>query len=225
MIAWIRYHIRNHFGFSKTETNGVLLLILLIMVFLLAPQALQWYYAGKAVDKEVDIALLDSMVMDLEKQVLDLKKKQPVVDNQLNQRKRPDTSIKHFDINQADASHLQRIQGIGPVLSARIVKYRDKLGGYIDKSQYQEIYGLEKKVFERLCEYSYITADFLPKKINVNTADFKTLVSHPYLKYEQVKKIMQHRAKHGQLNRLEDLVSLKILDEANFSKVKFYLEL
>ena len=48
-----------------------------------------------------------------------------------------------------------------------------------------------------------------PRSLDVNRADFKTLLRHPYLSYEQVKRIFNHREKKGMIknwNQLENLL-------------------
>ena len=54
------------------------------------------------------------------------------------------------DINKATAEDLQSIYGVGPVLSKRIVKYRNMIGGFKDMSQLEKIYGLEPEVVARI---------------------------------------------------------------------------
>ena len=39
---------------------------------------------------------------------------------------------------------------IGDILASRIVKYREVLGGYIEVSQLDEVYGLSEDGFENL---------------------------------------------------------------------------
>src|SRR5690606_3730348 len=47
------------------------------------------------------------------------------------------------DLNKATAIELQEVYGIGEALSARIVSYRDKIGGFLVDEQLYDIYGLE----------------------------------------------------------------------------------
>jgi DNA uptake protein ComE-like DNA-binding protein len=235
MLGWFKRQIRDHFGFSKTETNGVLWLIVLIVLFLAIPQVIQWYYhSNPPASNKDDIALLDSMVTQLEQQaVASSKTINKSVDNPFDvshkatkrqSQANPTQLIQAFNMNTADISQLQQIKGIGPKLSTRIVKYRDKLGGFVNQAQYQEIYGLDSLVAERLGEHTYIAASFQPQQININTADFKNLISHPYLNYQQVKQIVRYREKHGKLASVQDLLSLGLLEEATFEKIKPYLK-
>jgi competence ComEA-like helix-hairpin-helix protein len=51
-----------------------------------------------------------------------------------------------ININKASASDFQKLLGIGPVLSARVVAYRQKIGGrFTQKEQLIEVSGIGKK--------------------------------------------------------------------------------
>ncbi len=55
-------------------------------------------------------------------------------------RKRP-----ILNLNICDSASLEALPGIGPVLSSRIIKYRNLIGGYVSVDQLKEVYGLPKK--------------------------------------------------------------------------------
>ena len=50
------------------------------------------------------------------------------------------------DLNTASAEDLQRVRGIGPTLSERIVKFRTRLGGFSENDQLKEVYGLTEEI-------------------------------------------------------------------------------
>ncbi len=80
-----------------------------------------------------------------------------------------------FDLNLADSAQLIQIYGIGPTLTLRIIKYRDRLGGFISGDQLTEVYGLDSVVIHRLKKRTFIRDDFKPRQINVNAADEQEL--------------------------------------------------
>lgn len=231
---WLRRQIRNHFGFTRAETNGTLILIGLIGCFLIAPYVIKWYYTYTTPPtNEADIALLDNMLIQLKSQQTN---KNGLANNQKNntsfsskhvhkrQKQRVNNSHRSsFDINNATNQMLENLPGIGTTRSTRIIKYRNKLGGFINKKQYQEIYGLDSLSMDNMLQYTYITDGFQPKKLNINEDDFKTLLTHPYLSYEQVKRIVQFRKNKCKFKNTNDLLAFNILEKGTFEKIKFYL--
>lgn len=54
------------------------------------------------------------------------------------------------DINTASAEVLKQLKGIGNVLSKRIVKYRNSIGGFENIQQLKEVYGIEDSLYTAL---------------------------------------------------------------------------
>src|SRR5688572_24713273 len=133
--------------------------------------------------------------------------------------------LQAFDINLADTTELKRIRGIGSKLSVRILKYRDKLGGFTSEEQIKEVFGLQPETLDSLRKYTYVENDFNPKKINLNRVTFEELKTHPYLKYNQSRAIIAYRDQHGLYQKIEDIKKIKLMDEVTFAKLRPYLAL
>lgn len=133
--------------------------------------------------------------------------------------------LQAFDINLADTTELKRIRGIGSKLSQRILKYRDRLGGFTSEEQLQEVFGLQSETVDSLRKYTYVENDYVPKKINLNTVTFEELKSHPYLKFNQSRALIAYRDQHGPYQKIEDIKKIKLMDEATFAKLRPYLAL
>lgn len=220
MFSWISARLRAHFGFSKTEINGTLVLLLLTSLCLLVSQGLRWYYSVQpALRHDQDIALLERTLSLLEAQVQRPKHTPKKVKKDLGRAQ----LLEPFDINIASEAQLCTIKGIGPVLSARIVKFRDRLGGFISRTQYQEVYGLSPEVVEHLKERTYINASFRPVQLDINSADTQTLATHPYITYKQAQNIVYYRAQHGPFLTAEALSALVLIDASTFKKLNPYL--
>ncbi|HMI68155.1 MAG TPA: helix-hairpin-helix domain-containing protein [Cyclobacteriaceae bacterium] len=128
-----------------------------------------------------------------------------------------------FDLNLADTAQLIKIYGIGPRLSMRIIKYRDRLGGFISHEQLPEVYGLDTAVINQLKKRTFIRDDFKPRQINVNAADEKEFRSLPYIPLHLAKSIAAYRFQHGDFASLEALKQIALMDESLFQKIKPYL--
>lgn len=138
-------------------------------------------------------------------------------------KSKPLATISFFDINTSSAEELQSLKGIGPVLSTRIVKFRDKLGGFHSIDQVKSTYGLEDSVFQSIKPFLQIQT--AAKKININEADFKTINSHPYISFQLAKIIIRYREQHGLFQELTDLKNIKVLSEDKFNEIEPYLRL
>ncbi|MEP6737395.1 MAG: helix-hairpin-helix domain-containing protein [Chryseolinea sp.] len=133
------------------------------------------------------------------------------------------TERKSFDINAADTLQLKEIQGIGSKLSARIIKYRDALGGFVSSSQMAEVFGLDSTVVNRLSKKTFIGHDFVPHKINLNSATEAILGGHPYLSKSEARSIVAYRFQHGEFKSIEDLTKLPTFRENTIRRIKPYL--
>lgn len=127
------------------------------------------------------------------------------------------------DLNKADTAALKKIYGVGEKLSLRIINYRNSLGGFINISQLGEVYGLDSIVVGRILQGFFIPDEVTPGKININTASEEVLAKHPYIKYKNAKAIVAYRYQHKSFATLEELLNIKIIDQAAFEKMRPYL--
>lgn len=133
--------------------------------------------------------------------------------------------VEKFDINKADTSQLKSVFGIGTVRAERIVKYRDKLGGFHSLRQLNEVYGLDSVVVSRLVARTFIDDNFEIKRIALNTATEKELAAHPYLNTKNARAIAAYRFQHGKFQNVEELQKIATLTDEIFQKIKPYLSL
>lgn len=66
------------------------------------------------------------------------------------------------NLNTAAAEDLQRVSGIGAVLAAEILAYRDQLGGFTRRAQLMEISGIGEVLMERIMEEFEIPDELPP---------------------------------------------------------------
>jgi competence protein ComEA len=126
------------------------------------------------------------------------------------------------DINTADTTLLIALPGIGSKLANRIVKFREKLGGFYAVDQVAEIYGLADSSFLKLkpmlrCSSSSIHWLF------INTASVEVLKTHPYCGYKLANAIVLYRQQHGPYQSVDDLQNIVLLTTEMFQKLKPYI--
>ncbi|HEY8935729.1 MAG TPA: helix-hairpin-helix domain-containing protein [Cyclobacteriaceae bacterium] len=129
-----------------------------------------------------------------------------------------------FDLNKADTVQLKTIFGIGSKLSARIVKYRNRLGGFINVDQLREVYGLDTLVIRELLKQSYMDEHFQPEKININQLTGNELNTHPYLDKKLAKALAAYRFQHGDFKQVEEIRSLQFVTKEAADKIIPYLK-
>jgi competence protein ComEA len=138
--------------------------------------------------------------------------------------KKAQKAIAEFDINKADTTALIQIKGIGSKLAARIVKYRDKLGGIISKNQYYEIYGLDSLVCENLILKTFIEKDYTPHKIKIKTVTIADLEIHPYLNKKEATLLYNYIQQHKNITEPTELLQMKALDSKKIYQILPYLD-
>jgi len=130
--------------------------------------------------------------------------------------------VSKLELNSADSLSLVTVNGIGPVLASRIIKYRNLLGGYYSTRQLREVYGLSGENYEKINEY-FIVDTLKINKIRINFSEFSGMIRHPYLSKSQVSLILKSRTKNGPFRSGEDLIRNNLLDSISFQRISFYL--
>ncbi len=132
--------------------------------------------------------------------------------------------IKKPDLNSCDSTELLFIKGIGSARASRIIKYRSKLGGFNNKNQLSEVFGLDSLVLENLMANTVLVNDSALSKMDLNSISFKDLLKHPYVDYNTCKVILNFRNQHGAFNSIDDLKKIKIIDNDFISKIEPYIQ-
>jgi competence protein ComEA len=128
-----------------------------------------------------------------------------------------------ISINTADTSELKQLKGIGSVLAARIVKFRDALGGFHSVNQIQEVYGISEETFLNIKDKLIVSSAGI-SKLKVNDAQVDQLSKRPYISKKQGQAIINYRQQHGAYANFEALTQNKALDQEFLRKIEPYLE-
>jgi DNA uptake protein ComE-like DNA-binding protein len=126
------------------------------------------------------------------------------------------------ELNSADSAALIAISGIGPKTLLSIMEYRRQLGGFVRAEQLAEAAGVTEQNYERIVTQIYVDT-LVIQKININFADAKLLGQHPYIRPEQLRKILKLRQLKGGWNNTGQLIEDKIFTPAEAEKLAPYL--
>ncbi len=167
---------------------------------------------------------MDSVLFARMESFIDLPGRPAVAENppsQTYQRNYEKRSVTVF-INRATPAEWAELRGIGPVLSSRIVAFRDKLGGFSATDQVSETYGLPDSTFRQIREH--LRLEQLPARLLVNQFPAEQLAGHPYISWKQARAITSFRTNHGPFASLADFQVLHIFTREEHRRLEPYLD-
>jgi len=104
----------------------------------------------------------------------------------------------------------------------RIIRYRDRLGGFFHKEQLQEVFGVDTAKYNEI--QAQLTLDPAKvTKLRINTISLPSLQQFPYLNYKQVNAVIQYRTQHGNYNSINDVANIAIISPETLYKIEPYL--
>lgn len=105
----------------------------------------------------------------------------------------------NISINDIDSAGLDDLPGIGPATARKILKFRERLGGFYSTSQLIEIPKIDTLLIETLSKQIRINPS---KLIALNTnVDFKRLYKHPYIGPSKAKILGPFFTQHPNLTK------------------------
>lgn len=128
------------------------------------------------------------------------------------------------DINLATREDLKAVYGIGDGLSDRILKEKEKFGGFVSMQQMGDVWGLSAEVVEKLQASFKVSQIPELKKVKINEATVKELTQFPYFRYALAKSIVTYRSMHGGIKGIEDLVKISGFPIDKVDIIALYLE-
>ena len=123
-----------------------------------------------------------------------------------------------IDINTATIEDWKSLPGIGEVLANRIVKYRERMGGFTSEWQVKKTYGISDSVFQLIAPYlktNLITV----QKINLNTVSAYDLRMRADIPDAVAKGIIVYRQQNGPFQSVNDLKKIVFITDSVFQKL------
>lgn len=128
------------------------------------------------------------------------------------------------DINTADSIELLKVIGIGPFYAGAIVEYRNRLGGYLRLVQLMELYKMDNEKYAKMVGGLCLDTIII-NQLPLNTAEFKTILRHPYIDYETTKYLVNRRRQLGRYSALYQLKDPIHFPDSLYFKIEPYLSL
>lgn len=128
--------------------------------------------------------------------------------------------IPRLDINKADSAAFDALPGIGPYFAAKMVSYREELGGYSSTEQLLEIYNFSEERYERLKDL--IVCSTPPRPLRLWTLPEDSLRLHPHIRYRSVAHgIALYRENNPRESwTLEGLLNAGVIDSLTYYRLR-----
>lgn len=132
-------------------------------------------------------------------------------------------SSEPVEINRASKKELMNIKGIGSFYADEIIDRREAYGGIHSLDQLSDLYKMTPGKLDSLAEFLLIDPNNI-KKMNVNLASKKVLMSHPLINADIANSIVFIRDRYGNYDALDGLLQSPYIDSEKLEELKPYLK-
>lgn len=145
----------------------------------------------------------------------------------------PVPAILRLDINLADSIDWVQLPGIGPVLAARIVRFREMKGGFQGVDDLREVYNLPPTLLEDLQGQLYFNPQTIPAgkahavktayqgpRLNLNLATAADLEQLPGIGAVLSQRIINYRDARRGFDHVDDLKKVYQLSEETLAAIR-----
>lgn len=124
-----------------------------------------------------------------------------------------------IDINTATVNEFEALRGIGPVLAARIVGFREKQGGFVRVQDLLLVYGVKDSLLLTLSPYLRLEESRVPRS-NFNQASVLQLVQKAGLQPVVAQAVVRWRQQNGAFATFDELENFEGLSAAILAALK-----
>ena len=218
-------YISKYFTLNRRERNGVIAFCTLFLILFAVKYVIIYQYNPTAT---VTVVNLDNVAAKLAEQNKVVEKNgYTSASTKANNNFKTESKFVSkkqnitLEINSADSLQWIQLKGIKGGRARMILKYKNMLGGFYNIEQLKEVYTINDTVYDEI-KQSLTVNPSLIQKLKVNAVDFKTMVHHPYIKYEGTKCIFA--LKKNKKITADDLKNSSCFSREQLEKVLVYLD-
>ncbi|WP_313138471.1 ComEA family DNA-binding protein [Myroides sp.] len=134
-----------------------------------------------------------------------------------------DVPVVAICINSATLEDLQKVRGIGPYYADKIMKEREKYGGFVSIQQLRFVYGLSEEVVNELYRHFKVMNAPTVTTLNINEASINQLKELPYMNYYIAREVVKHRSMNGYFVNKEGLLQIEKFPIDKIDIISLYL--
>ncbi len=220
--------------YTRSERNAIVVLLLILLLLLVLKQPIVLRLFSNRTNTKEDSTRYLSLINEIQQAEDDNEysytgntyEKKYVNNDKYNYQD------KNFiiDINKANAEEFEKLYGIGKVYSERIVKYRNKIGGFESIEQLKEVYGIHDTVYQKF-KHQLVLSNPNKQinnqnqqkkeiKIELNNASQEDLVQLNGIGNVFAKRIVDFRDKLGGFYNIEQVKDVYGIHDTVFQKIK-----
>ena len=109
-------------------------------------------------------------------------------------------------------------------MANRIVKYRDKLGGFVNTQQLLEVYGLDSSKYNLMINRISLDTYFV-SGVLINDVSAAELRQHPYFDNNVARIVIMYRNAHGRFKNVQELKNTDVISDELLAKIAPYIRL
>ena len=194
--------LKDYFSFSKSERNGIVILILLIFVLIIAPKLLPLFIKSKPIDFSHFKKEIQEFERQMALQTHQVEEEAPYLKDY----------FREYELFEFDPNNLSKekwkLLGINDRTISIIKNYESKGGKFYTKADLKKIYGFKDSDYDRLEPYIRITLNTDPQKAD-NDIENQPFVNKQYVskkyQFEDSFKIELNSADSLSLTRLRGI--------------------
>lgn len=124
------------------------------------------------------------------------------------------------DLNRADSVQLLTVPGIGPAFAARIIRYRERLGGFLEVDQLREVFGIDSAKYDALWPLVEVQNPKIKQWLPCEASE-EELAAHPYIGKVMARRWVAYRQQRG-CKGCTDFEKMPGMDASRWQKLAPY---
>ncbi|TSE05096.1 helix-hairpin-helix domain-containing protein [Aquimarina algiphila] len=129
------------------------------------------------------------------------------------------------DLNSVTSEELQKNINVPDFIAERIIRYRNKIGGFVSDIQLQDISGLYDHQRNMILSLFTVKTPKTVKRMNINTISVKDLMDVPYFDFETALDIKDFIESNGDISDFTELKKIEGFSLEKIDRIKLYLTL
>lgn len=127
-----------------------------------------------------------------------------------------------LDINLATADEWKKLRGIGDVLAKRIVRFREKTGGFVSVEQVGKTYGINDSLWNAIRPFLFINKPVMPL-LDINQASAEDLAAQTRISRGIANAIIIYRRQNGNYHSVDDLKKIVVVTDSVFEQIRAHV--